>query len=98
MGTCAPPFSRHRGCFVFAPSQYGDHGLACESHGHSLIVDPWGRVLADGGEGPGVALAEIDPGEIAKARRKIPALQHVRPIAAPELETPEGVPSVAVVS
>ncbi|MEM7225204.1 MAG: carbon-nitrogen hydrolase family protein [Pseudomonadota bacterium] len=81
------------GCFVFAPSQYGDHGLGRESHGHSLIVDPWGRVLADAGEGPGFVLAEIDTTAIAEARRKIPALQHVRPLAKPELSEPEESPT-----
>ena len=86
------------GCFVFAPSQYGDHGLGRESYGHSLIVDPWGRVLADAGDGPGLALAEIDPSAVAEARRKIPALTHVRPIAAPELAEPTPVPTVAAAS
>ena len=65
------------GCFVFAPSQYGSHGDA-HTYGHSLIVDPWGEVLADAGDGPGFALAEIDPAKVGEARRRIPALTHDR--------------------
>ena len=51
-------------------------GAAC--FGHSLIVDPWGAVLADGGDGEGIVLAEIDPAEVARARARIPALSHDR--------------------
>jgi predicted amidohydrolase len=72
------------GAYVFAPCQYGDHGVGRASFGHSLIVDPWGEVLAEGGEGPGVILAEVDPARVAEARRKIPALRHARPFAEPE--------------
>jgi predicted amidohydrolase len=70
------------GCFVVAASQCGaaaDGSLA--RYGHSLIVGPWGEVLADAGEEPGVALATLDLGEVAAARAAIPALQHDRPIA-----------------
>ena len=69
------------GCYMISPCQYGgiEGGGAC--FGHSLIVDPWGKVLADGGDGEGVVLAEIDPVKVAEARRKIPALDHDRPIA-----------------
>ena len=68
------------GCYMIAPCQYGEieGGGAC--FGHSLIVDPWGAVLADGGDGEGVVLAEIDPAKVAEARAKIPALTHDRPI------------------
>ena len=68
------------GCYMIAPCQYGEieGGGAC--FGHSLIVDPWGTVLADGGDGEGVVLAEIDPAKVAEARAKIPALTHDRPI------------------
>ena len=76
------------GCYVFAPCQYGTHGGGRETYGHSLIVDPWGRVLADGGEGAGFIIAGIDPAEVAKARAMIPSLQHDRDFAAPEQETP----------
>ena len=76
------------GCFVFAPAQCGAHDGGRETYGHSLIVAPWGEVLADGGEAPGVSLAEIDPAAVAKARAMIPALDHDRPFAAPEAAAP----------
>ena len=76
------------GCFVFAPAQCGSHEGGRETYGHSLIVAPWGEVLGDGGTAPGVALAEIDPAEVAKARAMIPALNHDRPFAAPEMAAP----------
>ena len=66
------------GCFVFAAAQGGKHENGRETFGHSLIVDPWGRVLAEGGTEPGVVLAEIDPGQVAAARARIPSLQHGR--------------------
>jgi len=71
------------GCFVLAPCQCGTHGGGRPTYGHSLIVDPWGRVLADGGEEPGIVVAEIDPAEAAKARTMIPSLSHDRRFAAP---------------
>jgi len=67
------------GCFVFAPAQCGTHAGGRRTYGHSLVVAPWGEVLADAGEEPGVVLAEIDPGRIAEARRMVPALTHDRP-------------------
>jgi deaminated glutathione amidase len=77
------------GCFVFAAAQGGKHENGRETFGHSLIVDPWGRVLAEGGTEPGVVVAEIDPAEVATARARIPSLQHgrrfeiVEPLAEP---------------
>ena len=71
------------GCFVFAPAQCGTHTEGRETYGHSLIVAPWGEVLADGGEAPGVTLAQIDPARIEKARRMVPALTHDRPVMPP---------------
>jgi predicted amidohydrolase len=77
------------GCFVFAAAQGGMHENGRETFGHSLIVDPWGRVLAEGGAEPGLVMAEIDPAEAAAARAKIPSLRHgrrfelVEPIAEP---------------
>jgi deaminated glutathione amidase len=73
------------GCFVFAPAQWGEHAEGRRTYGHSLIVDPWGEVLADAGEGVGIASARIDPAAIAKARRMVPSLQHDRPFTSPEL-------------
>jgi predicted amidohydrolase len=66
------------GCFVFAAAQGGVHEHGRATYGHSLIVDPWGRVLAEGGTEPGVVMAEIDPAEVAAARAKIPSLDHGR--------------------
>lgn len=66
------------GCFVFASAQGGRHESGRETYGHSLIIDPWGRILAEGGTEPGVVMAEIDPAEVAAARVKIPSLHHGR--------------------
>jgi deaminated glutathione amidase len=66
------------GCFVFAAAQGGAHENGRETFGHSLIIDPWGRILAEGGAEPGVVLAEVDPAEVAAARAKIPSLHHGR--------------------
>ncbi len=66
------------GCFVFAAAQGGSHESGRASYGHSLIIDPWGRVLAEGGAEPGVVMAEIDPALVAQARGRIPSLQHGR--------------------
>ncbi|MGH6683719.1 MAG: carbon-nitrogen hydrolase family protein [Pseudolabrys sp.] len=66
------------GCFVFAAAQAGKHENGRETFGHSLIVDPWGSILAEGGTEPGVVMAEIDLAEVAKARARIPSLQHGR--------------------
>jgi deaminated glutathione amidase len=67
------------GAFVIAAAQGGKHEDGRETYGHSLIVDPWGRVLAEGGTQPGVILAEIDLALVADARQRIPSLQHGRP-------------------
>lgn len=66
------------GCFVFAAAQAGLHENKRETFGHSLIVDPWGVVLAEGGVEPGVVLATIDPAKVESARQSIPSLQHGR--------------------
>jgi predicted amidohydrolase len=73
------------GCFVFAPAQWGEHADGRKTYGHSLIVDPWGEVLADAGECIGFITAEIDPAKIAEARRMVPALRHDRPVPTPQL-------------
>ena len=77
------------GSYVFAPCQCGVHADGVRTYGHSLIVDPWGEVLADGGEEPGFIAADVDPAKVAKARHMVPALEHDRRFsgpAAPELE------------
>jgi predicted amidohydrolase len=66
------------GCFVFAAAQGGVHENGRETYGHSLVVDPWGRVIAEAGTEPGVVLADIDLAEIATARSRMPSLQHGR--------------------
>ncbi|MGB9041193.1 MAG: carbon-nitrogen hydrolase family protein [Pseudolabrys sp.] len=66
------------GSFVFAAAQGGRHENGRDTYGHSLIVDPWGRIIAEGGTEPGVVMAEIDPAQIANARARIPSLQHGR--------------------
>jgi predicted amidohydrolase len=71
------------GCFVLAPAQCGETSQGRQTYGHSLIVAPWGEVLAEAGEAPGVIFAEIDPARVAEARRMIPALGHDRPFEAP---------------
>lgn len=67
------------GCYVIAPCQYGTLDGGGECFGHSLIIDPWGRVLADGGDQEGFIIADIDIAEVDKARSRIPALTHDRP-------------------
>ena len=69
------------GCFVLAPAQCGETSQGRQTYGHSLIVAPWGEVLAEGGEAPGVIAAEIDPARVALARSMIPSLTHDRPFA-----------------
>jgi len=66
------------GCFVFAAAQGGLHENKRETYGHSLIIDPWGEVLAEAGVEPGVIMARIDPAKIENARKAIPSLQHGR--------------------
>jgi deaminated glutathione amidase len=66
------------GCFVFAAAQGGRHENDRDTFGHSLIVDPWGRILAEGDTEPGIIVAEINPAEVANARARIPSLQHGR--------------------
>lgn len=72
------------GCFVFATCQSGYHGKS-RTYGHSLIVGPWGEILAEGPEDEeAVVIAEIDPAEVAKVRGRIPSLKHDRPYDKPE--------------
>jgi deaminated glutathione amidase len=77
------------GCFVFAAAQGGRHENGRDTFGHSLIVDPWGRIIAEGGTEPGVIMAEINLAEVVNARARIPSLQHgrrfeiVEPLAEP---------------
>ena len=65
-------------CYVIAPAQGGVHENGRRTWGHSMIVDPWGEVLAVRDEGEGVVLAEMDRGRLADVRRQLPALEHRR--------------------
>jgi deaminated glutathione amidase len=66
------------GCYVLAAAQGGRHENGRETFGHSLAVDPWGRIVAEGGIEPGVVFADVDPAQVAAARAKVPSLQHGR--------------------
>ena len=67
------------GAYVISPGQCGTLSGGAQCYGHSLIVDPWGRVLADGGEAPGMVMAEIDLSLVEETRRRSPSLTHDRP-------------------
>lgn len=67
------------GAFVLAPAQGGRHANGRDTYGHSLIISPWGEILAEGGIDPGVFLAEIDPAQVTAVRARIPSLRHDRP-------------------
>ena len=77
------------GCYVIAAAQGGKHENGRETFGHSVVVDPWGKVTAEGGIEPGVIFADIDPAQVAAARGRIPSLLHgrrfelVEPLAEP---------------
>jgi predicted amidohydrolase len=66
------------GCYIFAAAQGGLHQNKRETFGHSLIIDPWGTVIAEGGTEPGIITAEIDPARVVAVRKSIPSLQHGR--------------------
>jgi predicted amidohydrolase len=71
------------GCFVFAAAQTGEHAEGRKTYGHSLIVAPWGEVLADAGEDVGFVTAKIDPAKVIEARNMVPALKHDREFSLP---------------
>lgn len=66
------------GCWVFAAAQCGDHAAGRHTYGHSLIVDPWGEIVAEADETPGVIIADIDPARVVEARRSVPSLANAR--------------------
>jgi deaminated glutathione amidase len=66
------------GCYVIAAAQGGQHENGRSTYGHSIVVDPWGKVVAEGGTEPGVIMAEIDPAAVVAARSKVPSLNHGR--------------------
>jgi predicted amidohydrolase len=69
------------GAFMISAAQGGTHEDGRETFGHSIIIDPWGSVLAEADDKPGVILAEIDMQKMSDARGRIPALRHTRPVA-----------------
>lgn len=71
------------GCFVLAPAQTGLHDGGRGTYGHSLIICPWGEVLADAGEGVGHVIADLDLDKVAEARRMVPSLGHDRSFEGP---------------
>ena len=62
--------------YIIAPDQFGKNPKSFETHGHSMIVDPWGKVLAELPDGPGIVMAEVDLDFLAKVRAELPALAH----------------------
>lgn len=72
------------GAFVVAAAQVGRHEDGRETYGHSLVVDPWGRVLLDMAGERGVGFAELDPAQVDEVRGRLPAIRHRRPIPSPE--------------
>jgi predicted amidohydrolase len=71
--------------YVFAPAMCGDHPGNRMTYGHSLIIDPWGKILGELGDAPGVVVAEINTDEVGRVRGMLPALEHDREFAAPAL-------------
>lgn len=77
------------GCFILAPAQTGFHpeprsgGKGRKTFGHSVVIAPWGEVLADGGTEPGVILADVDLEMVEKARARVPSLTHDREFEGP---------------
>jgi predicted amidohydrolase len=77
------------GSFMISAAQGGHHEDGRDTYGHSLIVDPWGKVLADaGGSEPGVILAEVDLSRVTDARARIPTLEHARPFTVERVGRP----------
>lgn len=73
-------------CFIIAPAMCGDHSGNRQSYGHTLVIDPWGEILAEGGEAPEIVYADIDPARVAKVRGMIPSLEHDREFQPPRAE------------
>jgi predicted amidohydrolase len=67
------------GCFVVAPNQIGAYLPGKENYGHSMVIDPWGRVLAELAEDTGICVADIEPSLVDEVRADLPSLDHRRP-------------------
>lgn len=73
------------GCFILAPAQCGTHAGGRRTFGHSLIVDPWGTVLAEAGDEPTIITADLHLADISRVRQMLPSLQHDRTYQPPVL-------------
>ncbi len=73
------------GCYIIAPAQCGEHAEGRKTYGHSLIVSPWGEILADGGDDVGIVSATVDPAKVREARGMVPSLDHDRSFAGPKV-------------
>ncbi|WP_170361896.1 MULTISPECIES: carbon-nitrogen hydrolase family protein [Ruegeria] len=75
------------GCWVLAPAQTGEHpktrGRTRQTYGHSMVVAPWGEVVVDAGDDPGIHFFDLDDSSVSEARRRVPSLTHVRPFDGP---------------
>ena len=76
------------GCYVLAPAQCGEHANNRKTFGHSLVVAPWGEVIADAGTEPGFVTAELDMAKVDEARAMVPSLKHDREFAGPDIVAP----------
>ena len=72
------------GCFVVAAAQCGTHDHGRKTYGHSIIISPWGEILAEAGEEPGVIVAELDLAKVEEARRAVPSIRHDRAFDPPQ--------------
>ena len=70
--------------YVFAPAMCGNHPGNRTASGHSLIIDPWGKIVAELGDEPGIIIAEIKPEEVARVRAMLPSLEHDRHYSPPD--------------
>ena len=71
------------GVFILAPAQCGQNGPKRATHGHSLVISPWGEVLADGGDAPGITMVDLDLADVGRSRRRVPSLDHDREFEGP---------------
>ena len=71
------------GVFILAPAQCGQNGPKRATHGHSLVISPWGEVLADGGDAPGITMVDLDLDDVGRSRRRVPSLDHDREFEGP---------------
>ena len=72
--------------YVFAPAMCGDHPGGRMTYGHSLIVDPWGKIIGELGTEPGVVIADVNVDEVLRVRGMLPSLEHDKDFAAPDLQ------------